>query len=119
MSKILDALKCKCPNCGKGNMFNNKGNIFLFKMPRMNKHCNKCNYKFEIETGFFFGAMYVSYALTVAQMIASFVIFWYLLDLSPIYVFFIIAVIAVLTSTFNFKVSRSIWASIFYKDKKM
>lgn len=119
MSKVLDSLKCKCPNCRKGNMFSGKGNFFLFKMPQMNKYCKKCNYKFEIETGFFYGAMYVSYALTVAVMIASLVVFWYFLNLSPLYVFFIIVIAAILFSTFNFRVSRSIWVYIFYKDNKL
>ncbi|WP_243832974.1 DUF983 domain-containing protein [Meridianimaribacter flavus] len=83
----------------------------------MNDKCPVCNYKFERETGFFFGAMFVSYGLAVAQMIASLVVFWYFIDLSPLRVFAIIATIAVLLGTINFKLSRSIWIYIFYKDK--
>ncbi|WP_239021980.1 DUF983 domain-containing protein [Pontimicrobium aquaticum] len=82
----------------------------------MNERCGNCNYKFEKETGFFFGAMFVSYALAVAQMVVSLVLFWYFFDLSPLRVFFIITVIAVLLSTFNFRLSRSIWIHLFYKD---
>jgi len=116
MSKILDIVKCKCPNCGEGDIFTEKGNIFLFRMPQMNTHCKKCNFKFEKETGFFFGAMFVSYALATAEMIASFVLFWYFISLTPLNVFFVIAIIAILASTFNFRVSRTIWIYIFYKN---
>ncbi|MEP0302665.1 MAG: DUF983 domain-containing protein, partial [Maribacter dokdonensis] len=72
-------------------------------------------FKFEKETGFFFGAMFVSYALAVAQMIISLVLFWYFVDLSPLRVFTIIALVTVLLSTFNFRLSRSIWIHLFYK----
>ncbi|TJY34672.1 DUF983 domain-containing protein [Pontimicrobium aquaticum] len=113
---FFNALNCKCPKCKSNNIFNYKGNILLFRMPKMNERCGNCNYKFEKETGFFFGAMFVSYALAVAQMVVSLVLFWYFFDLSPLRVFFIITVIAVLLSTFNFRLSRSIWIHLFYKD---
>lgn len=114
MSKVVDALNCKCPNCKKGKIFMNGGNILLLNIPKMNERCPECNYKFERETGFFFGAMFVSYALAAAQMITSLVIFWYFIDLSPLRVFAIIGVIAFLLSTINFKLSRSIWIYLFY-----
>ena len=117
MSKVLNVLKCKCPNCKKGKIFNTKGNILLLKIPKMNDRCPQCNYKFERETGFFFGAMFVSYALAAAQMITSLVIFWYIIDISPLRVFAIIVLIAFLFSTTNFKLSRSIWIYLFYKDR--
>lgn len=113
MSNAVDVVKCKCPNCHEGEIFRSGGNIFLLKMPKMYVNCTKCGYKFEKEPGFFFGAMFVSYALAVAEMVASLVIFWYFASLSPLNVFFIIALLAVLTSTFNFRVSRSIWIYIF------
>ncbi|WP_232231326.1 MULTISPECIES: DUF983 domain-containing protein [unclassified Maribacter] len=81
----------------------------------MNERCSECNFKFEKETGFFFGAMFVSYALAVAQMIISLVLFWYFVDLSPLRVFAIIALVTILMSTFNFRLSRSIWIHLFYK----
>ncbi|GHC59443.1 DUF983 domain-containing protein [Ulvibacter litoralis] len=115
MSSIVDVLKCKCPNCSKGDMFTTSGNIFLFKIPKMNTRCTECDYKFEIETGFFIGAMFVSYALAAAEMITSLVVFWYFISLSPLTVFLIIGVVAILSSTLNFRLSRSIWVYLFYQ----
>lgn len=117
MDKIMNALNCKCPNCKEGNIFNTAGNFLIFRIPKMNERCKVCDYKFERETGFFFGAMFVSYALAAAEMIAVLVVFWYLIDLSPLRVFGIIVLMAILLSTLNFKLSRSIWLYIFHKDK--
>lgn len=116
MSKVLNALKCKCPKCKKEDIFTDSGNILLARIPKMNDKCAVCNYKFERETGFFFGAMFVSYALSAAQMIFSLVLLWYLVGLSPLRVFLIIVMAAVLLSTINFRLSRSIWIYLFYKD---
>ena len=113
MNTVVNILKGTCPNCGIGAIFKTKGYIFLLRMPIMNKRCKTCNLKFEKETGFFFGAMFVSYALAVAEMIASLVLFWIMMDLSPLSVFLIIVVIAFVTSTFNFRLSRTIWIYLF------
>jgi hypothetical protein len=37
----------------------------------MHEHCPKCGYKYEIEVGFFWGAMYVSYALNAGIFLAA------------------------------------------------
>lgn len=57
----------KCPRCRKGNMFNNS--MYGFKAQKMNDNCPYCNLKFEREPGYFYVAMFVSYALNVAQMV--------------------------------------------------
>ena len=116
MAKIINVLKCKCPNCIDGKMFYNLGNFLLFKAPKMNAICKECSFKFEKEPGFFFGAMFVSYALVAAEMIACAVLFRLILDFSYINVIIIAITMAVLLSTFNFRVSRSIWIYMFYSN---
>lgn len=67
-SKGLSLLKCKCPQCQSGQMFPHSAfNIQHFM--KMNEECPVCGLHFEIEPGFFWGAMYVSYALTVGVML--------------------------------------------------
>ena len=61
------ALQCKCPKCRKGDMFANK--LFSFKSQKMNDTCPHCGFKFEIEPGYFYVAMFVSYAFNVAEMV--------------------------------------------------
>ena len=116
MSSVLQVLKCKCPNCKKGNIFSSLGNLLLFKAPKMNVTCSTCNFKFEKEPGFFFGAMFVSYALVVAELVASVILLRFLVGLSYIFVVASIILLVLLLSTFNFRLSRTIWIYMFYKN---
>ncbi|MCI2228736.1 DUF983 domain-containing protein [Polaribacter sp. MSW13] len=116
MANVIDVLKCKCPNCKNGKMYNQLGNLLLFRVPKMNTHCNECNFKFEKEPGFFFGAMFVSYALISAEMIANIVLFKLIFDFSYISVAILAITTVILLSTFNLRVSRSIWVYMFYSN---
>lgn len=62
-SKLFLSLKQKCPNCHKGDVFVYPNYHFHFM--KMHEHCPKCGFKFEIETGFFWGSMYISYGISV------------------------------------------------------
>ncbi|MCW4467806.1 DUF983 domain-containing protein [Flavobacterium sp. MFBS3-15] len=112
MSALAGIITEKCPKCGKGKVFSKKGNPLLFQMPRMNEHCPVCHHKFEKEPGYFFGSMYVSYALTVAEMIITLGLTWFFLD-SIVGVIVMIAIMSILLSTFNFRISRMIWIYMF------
>lgn len=113
--RIISLLKGKCPKCETGDVFKTKGNLFLFRMPVMNENCPHCNHKFEREPGFFFGAMYVSYALAVAEMV-SIIVAWTVLVPEAEYdykiiLLFIIALVLLLFP--NFRLSRIIWMYFF------
>ncbi|NCD70529.1 DUF983 domain-containing protein [Mucilaginibacter agri] len=60
-------LQGKCPRCRRGNMFN--GATYSFGGNNMREFCSNCGMKFEIEPGYFYAAMYVSYALNVAESV--------------------------------------------------
>jgi uncharacterized protein (DUF983 family) len=66
-SKGLAIIEGKCPRCQSGKMF--KHNAVSTKFTEMFSDCPACGLHFEIEPGFFWGAMYVSYGFTVAIMI--------------------------------------------------
>lgn len=57
----------KCPQCHKGNMF--VGNTYSTTFSKAEKKCSNCRLEFEIEPGFFTGAMYFSYAINVAIIV--------------------------------------------------
>jgi uncharacterized protein (DUF983 family) len=67
-SKGLAIIKSKCPQCQSGKMFNYPF-YNLKKFMEMETNCKVCGLKYEVEPGFFWGAMYVSYALTVGLML--------------------------------------------------
>ena len=108
MSQFIDILEEKCPKCGEGKVFAKKGNPLLFRMPQMNAKCPCCGHKFEKETGYFFGSMYVSYGLTFVEMVAVFLVAHFFIK-GIGHMIILISILAVLLSTFNFRLSRMIW----------
>jgi uncharacterized protein (DUF983 family) len=75
----------KCPRCRRGEMFNNKSAYsklslkHIFDMPEV---CPECGQKYDMEPGFWYGTSYVSYALTVAMSVATFVAWFVLIGFS-------------------------------------
>jgi uncharacterized protein (DUF983 family) len=67
-NKGLAILKAKCPQCQSGKMYK-KSALKLNGFTEMFDTCNVCKLTFEIEPGFFWGAMYISYGITTAMMI--------------------------------------------------
>jgi uncharacterized protein (DUF983 family) len=64
-------LGARCPRCRSGKMFVHPPYHVHFQ--KMHPDCPVCGLHFEIETGFFWGAMYVNYGFTVAIFIGSYV----------------------------------------------
>lgn len=57
----------KCPQCRTGSIF--KGSLFSRNYKNVHVECPHCHVKYEQEPGFFWGAMYFSYALIVGLLI--------------------------------------------------
>jgi uncharacterized protein (DUF983 family) len=110
---IYSAVKNKCPNCHKGKVFENN-NPYSFKNGlTMNKNCPECGSKYEKETGFFYGAMYVSYALQVAMFVTLFTLNYLFFNLDSGVLLAIIIVFIVGLFPITFRSSRIIWLSMF------
>jgi len=77
------ALSCRCPRCREGRVFQYPWYDFR-RFQKMNIDCPRCGLHFEVEPGFFWGAMYVSYGMAVALFIASFVGISMLVEEAPI-----------------------------------
>ncbi|WP_231459753.1 DUF983 domain-containing protein [Pedobacter sp. Leaf132] len=110
LTKFQAVLQCKCPRCRKGDIFT--GNAYAFKLQKTNINCPYCNLKFEREPGFFYVAMFVSYAMNVAEIITIGVAS-YVLGLPLIYenLWYYVALILVgvfLLSPINYRYSRVI-----------
>lgn len=74
-NRLISMATMKCPNCHKGHMYKNKSILPLGEFMEMPERCPECGLKFEIETGFWFGTGYVSYALSVGMIFVMAVIF--------------------------------------------
>jgi uncharacterized protein (DUF983 family) len=100
----------KCPRCRVGDAFN--GTTYGFKVQKMNEYCPHCGLRFEREPGYFYVAMFVSYAMNVAEMVtASVAAYIFGLELEYENLWYFIAVLFVTTllfSPFNYRYSRMI-----------
>ena len=79
---LWSTLTNKCPRCRQGDLFVSKNPYRLSEITTMNEHCPICNQPTEIEVGFYYGTGYVSYALTVAYFVSTFVAWKVLLGMS-------------------------------------
>ena len=69
-SFLSSVLGNHCPACRTGRLFKVKNPYRLKSMNDMEPACPVCDTSFSREPGFYFGAAYVNYALTVALWVA-------------------------------------------------
>ena len=70
VSKLQAILGAKCPRCRQGNIFE-YSNWKLSRFTATHELCPVCKLRYEVEPGFFIGAMYISYAMSVALAFIS------------------------------------------------
>lgn len=111
-SKSAAILEAKCPRCREGDMFKYPA-IKFTKAMQMHENCPVCGLRFEVEPGFFFGAMYVSYAFSVA-LFTTIAIALSVLGDYPVWVYAVSIVVAViLLFPYMFRYSRVIFLHLF------
>ena len=88
------------------------------KTLKMHDRCSHCDTKFKMEPSFFYGAMYVSYAVGVAISVATFIIAYFFIGLDRHYTFFAIIGILALLLPIIVRISRNIWINFFMKYNK-
>ena len=106
-------LNCKCPRCRQGNLFVNPW-YKLNKFDAMHQHCPNCGLRYQVEPGFFFGAMYISYAFAIAILVTIAVTVNFFWPDAPTYVFIAAAVsFVLLTWPFSYRYSRTLYLYLF------
>jgi len=119
----------KCPRCRLGDMFQDKSSYKLKSFMKMNEHCPICGQRMEIEKGFYYGTGYVSYFITVAFSVSTFIAWWVLIGFSLVdnRIFWWIGINAglmILLQPWFMRLSRAVWLSFFvrynpaWKDEK-
>ncbi|WP_299620985.1 DUF983 domain-containing protein [uncultured Tenacibaculum sp.] len=117
-SKLYSIVNHKCPRCHEGDFFTHKLNFNPKKVIKQNETCSHCNLKYAIEPSFFFGAMYVSYAINVAIIVTTFIICKVFLDVTIIQSFIAIIITAAILTPLTLRLSRIIWINIFVNYEK-
>lgn len=107
-----------CPRCHKGKVFKRSNPYNLKYIFDMHEECTACGERYLREPGFFFGAMYVSYAL-----MAGWLIVWFLADLlwfhlGAFQLAMGITVSMLLISPLFYHWSRIIWLNFFIRYNK-
>ena len=117
-SKFHSIFRYKCPHCHEGDFFVDNNPYNLAKAGDVLERCPVCQRKFTPEPGFYYGAMYVSYALTVAVFVTVYVAINVLFPEAATWV----TVTAVLTALvvlapWLYAISKTIWANLFLSYK--
>jgi len=112
-SKLNSILTGSCPRCQNESMYLDKNPLHFSKILKMHENCNHCGLKYQIEPSFFYGAMYVSYALNVALSVAVFVISFLFLSLSLKTTFISILAANIVLYPFVLRWSRNIYINFF------
>ncbi|GAB1307730.1 DUF983 domain-containing protein [Urechidicola sp. KH5] len=117
-SKLYSIFNNKCPRCHEGDFFE-YGSLFkLKKLLKLNSPCPNCGLNYMMEPSFFYGAMYVNYALTVGLAIITFLIAHLGVGLGLLNSFIAIVITIVLLTPLTMRLSRLIWINIFVKYNK-
>jgi len=70
-TKLYSILTGTCPRCHENSMYLKKNPYLVSTLFEMHKTCASCGLKYKMEPSFFYGAMYVSYAVCIAFSIKS------------------------------------------------
>ena len=86
----------------------------ISKMANMNEFCGHCGLKYEVEPGFFYGAMYVSYAFSVAILLTTTFFLYFFFDDPELWIYIVtVAGFAAVTYPLNFRYSRILFMHLF------
>jgi uncharacterized protein (DUF983 family) len=117
---LTSVLTNKCPRCREGKLFTGSNPYDFSNITKMNENCPVCGQPTEIEVGFYVGTGYVSYALTVAYFVSSFVAWKVLIGMTfdlddnrILYWLFSAIALVILIQPILMRLSRSIWIAMF------
>lgn len=104
-NKLIALVEARCPQCRVGKVF--MGNTYNFRKQRTNDICPYCGLEFEIEPGYFYAAMYVSYAMAVLEVLLIGLLTYLFSHSESPWLYSIILFVAILLlAPFNYRYSR-------------
>lgn len=112
-TKLYSIFTGSCPVCQNESMYEEGNPYKLNNIFKMHEKCSHCGTKYKIEPSFFFGAMYVSYAVSIAFAVATFIISYLFLGAGLITSFVAIVGTLIVFMPVIMRLSRNIWINIF------
>jgi len=111
---LYSIFKMKCPRCQEGDFFVSHP-YDLKKAGDTHEHCSNCDLKYSREPGFYYGAMYVSYALGVALFVTLWVSFnLFFTEVNAGIQVLVVSVASIVLAPYFYALSKIIWANIFF-----
>jgi len=115
MVRLFSAFLLRCPHCKQGNLFTDNNILHLGSLAEMPDKCTVCGQDFQIEEGFYYGAMFISYiflAFLMFGIIGLKILFTgYVSTIELI----IILGLVMLFWPYWFRLARSLWLMLYYK----
>ena len=117
-TKMYSIVNMTCPQCHEGKFFV-ASPYNLKKVGETYQNCSECNLRYAKEPGFYYGAMYVSYAYGVALFTAIIVLYWLAFRRFDVWnLLIIMGVLSVLLAPAFYHSSKIVWANLFTKYDK-
>jgi uncharacterized protein (DUF983 family) len=115
---LISVLNNRCPRCRMGRIYQSANPYDLGNTVKMKETCPVCGQPTEIEVGFYYGTGYVSYALSTAVSVASFLLWWLTIGFSLedsrfFWWLGVNAVLLVVLQPVLMRMSRTFWLSWF------
>ena len=112
-TQLYSIIHCKCPRCQGTDLFIDNNPYHVGKLLDMPDRCPACGQDFQIEPGFYLGAMWVSYPVVVFLLIVFILVAHFLLGMHMVGSFVYSTLLLVLMSPILIRYSRVVYLHIF------
>ncbi len=112
-SALAGIIQQRCPRCRRGPLFTHSA-LNLTKFTEMPAACPVCSLNYEPEPGFYWGAMYISFAFSTAIMLVIGFAVYHLLDDPDTWVYILaVAIVSLALTPWSLRYSRTLMLYFF------
>jgi uncharacterized protein (DUF983 family) len=119
ISLAASVLGNRCPRCRQGRLFIGKNPYRIKNGWKMHQNCQICQQDFQIEPGFYIGALWASFPVVVLLMAIMSGIFIGICKVQPEWSIIAITVILISLQPVIVRFGRSVWIHIFVRQQQI
>lgn len=117
-TKLYSIVHSKCPHCHEGEFFLDNNPYNVMKAGDLHDHCSVCQRKYTPEPGFYYGGMYVSYAMGVALFVSIYVAIYVLFPEAGMWTYITSVLVGLMImGPVLYMYSKITWANLFFSYK--
>ncbi len=116
MKKLINAWRYLCPRCRKGDLFLKP--LELGKPLAMHNNCQVCSQPFEPEPGYYYGAMFLSYIISVFLLLPGALLFVFYFKWSVNATMAFVIFCGALLYIWIMRFSRALWINLMVRFDK-